>query len=62
MLGNLSTKNRLTDRFFFLSYKSRQVSLDRLFSGISDRKVKQDLKTETEFLTEQGAQARSCSA
>ena len=36
-LGNLSTKNRLTDRFLFLCSKTRQVSLDRLFSG---RKVK----------------------
>ena len=31
-LGNLSTKNRRTG-FIFLSFKSRQVSLDRLFSG-----------------------------
>ena len=33
-LGNLSTKNRLMDRFSFQRSKSRQVSLDRLFSGI----------------------------
>ena len=33
-LGNLSTKNRLWDRFYSPELESRQVSLDRLFSSL----------------------------
>ena len=33
-LGNLSTKYRLWDRFFSPELESRQVPLDRLFSGL----------------------------
>ena len=44
-LGNLSSKNRLLDRFLFLSSKSRQVSLNRLFQGcFSDRKAEKGQK------------------
>ena len=40
-LCNLSTTNRLMDRFLLLGFESRQVSLDRLFSELySDRTEK----------------------
>ena len=46
-LGNLSTKNRLRDRF--PGTKSRQVT-GQIFQGrISDRKTEQVFKTETGF-------------
>jgi hypothetical protein len=51
-LKNLSTKNRLTDRFFIPElYKSRQVSLDRLFSEpYFGQEGKAGLKYKKQFL------------
>jgi thiol-disulfide isomerase/thioredoxin len=46
-LGNLSTKNRLRDRFS--GSKCRQVSGQGFQERISDRKAEQVFKTETEF-------------
>ena len=54
-LGNLPTKNRLMDRFIFLSSKSRQVSLEsgqsffrRVFQTGRHKRVKRQV---TESLT-----------
>ena len=54
-----SATNRLTDRFFFLNVKSRQVSLDRLFSDPYLRQedrigLKQKTDPVTGFTAEQG--------